>query len=96
MKGKSRMDNPDTQATLGTQDEDNPETQATLGTQDEDNPDTQATLGTQDEDNPDTQATLGTQDEDKQINVRENQSGNKKWTIQRHCQQWNQLSTKVS
>ena len=49
-------------------------------------------------DNPDTQATLGTQDEDKQkqIYVRENQSGNQKWTIQRHCQQWNQLSTKVS
>ena len=47
-------------------------------------------------DNPDTQATLGTQDEDKQINVRENQSGNKKWTIQRHYQHWNQLSTKVS
>ena len=49
-------------------------------------------------DNPDTQATLGTQDEDKQkqINVRENQSGNEKWTIQRHYQQWNQLSTKVS
>ena len=36
-------------------------------------------------DNPETLATLGTQDTG-QINVRENQSGNQEWTIQRDWQ----------
>jgi hypothetical protein len=38
-------------------------------------------------DNPETLATLDTQNTE-QINVRENQSGNQEWTIQRHWQHW--------
>jgi hypothetical protein len=41
-------------------------------------------------DNPEKLATMGTQDtgqsQRKQINVRENRSGNQEWTIQRHWQ----------
>jgi hypothetical protein len=38
-------------------------------------------------DKPETLATLGTQDTG-QINVRENRTGNKEWTIQRHWLHW--------
>jgi hypothetical protein len=40
-------------------------------------------------DNPETLATLNPQDTAlRQINVSENQRGNKEWTIQRHWQHW--------
>jgi hypothetical protein len=43
-------------------------------------------------DNPEKLETLGTQDtgrrQTKQINVRENRSGNEEWTIQNHWQHW--------
>ena len=38
-------------------------------------------------DNQETLATLGTQDT-RQINVRENRSGNQDWIIKRHWQHW--------
>ena len=65
---------------------DNPETQATLGTQDTGRINVRENRRGQSRmDNPETQTTLGTQDTGR-INVKKTEGGNKEWTIQRHRQ----------
>jgi hypothetical protein len=67
---------------------DNPETQATLGTQDTGRINVRENRrGKSRMDNPETLATLGTQDTGR-INVRENRRRNQEWTIQRHRQHY--------
>ena len=71
---KTRMDNPNTLATLGTQNTEQIDSKP---------------KGHSRMDNSETLATLGTQDTGrKQLNVRENRRGVQEWRIQRHWQNW--------
>jgi hypothetical protein len=74
---KTRMDNPNTLATMCTQNTEQINSKP-KGHSRMENPETLATLGTQDTGRKQT----------KQLNVRENRRGVQEWKIQRHWQNW--------